>query len=105
MSDLVQWHDLYKQDDSGKRKHAQTVIERIRQNEKDNKGSDEEDQGDMRRRMARMKLLAGNDFSCKVEIRPIDNQKDHYIIMTQNGAPIVKIMPPYSSASSDQSLD
>lgn len=52
-----------------------------------------------------MKLLAGNDFSCKVEIMPIDNQKDHYYIMTQKGAPIVKIMPPYSSGNSDQSLD
>lgn len=83
MSDLPEWQDLYKQGDSGKRKYAQTVIERIRVNEKDKKGSDDEDLGqDMSRRMARMKLLAGNDFSCKVEIMPIDNQKDHYYIMT-----------------------
>jgi Ser/Thr protein kinase RdoA (MazF antagonist) len=60
----------------------------------------------MGRRFARMKLLAGNDIKFKVEIVPIDNQQDHYYLMTQNGAPIVKIMPPGSNtASDDQSMD
>lgn len=60
----------------------------------------------MSRRYARMKLLAGNDINFKVKIVPIDNQKDHFYLMTKNGAPIVKIMPPDSNASSeDHSLD
>jgi FKBP-type peptidyl-prolyl cis-trans isomerase 2 len=36
----------------------------------------------MGRRFARMKLLAGNDIKFKVEIVPIDNQQDHYYLMT-----------------------
>lgn len=41
-----------------------------------------------------MQIIGQNEYNCDVEIMPIDGHPDHYYIMTEDGAPFAKIMPP-----------